>query len=124
MISGIKIYNGEGKLQKEISAKKATKLYNDTNKEAWNLSSTERKRWNGMVMTEPSPYQKKGLRPWIKRSYKKQKAKYKIKCRVCDQEVLMSSKNAKTCSKKCVNKHHHEQQRLRKLVGKEQLAHD
>ena len=37
MISGIKIYDGNGNLKEEIPADKAAKLYNDQNKEAWDL---------------------------------------------------------------------------------------
>jgi len=111
MISHIKIYNGNGELQKEISKEEAKKLYNDNNKDAWDLSPTERKRWHSLTAEDTIPYERKGIRPWIKRTYKKQIPKHKIKCEICKKTVIMVSPRAKTCSRSCFNKRHHKNRR-------------
>tara|TARA_Y100001936_G_scaffold100477_1_gene98804 strand:+ start:13381 stop:13749 length:369 start_codon:yes stop_codon:yes gene_type:complete len=100
MISGIRIYSPDGVLKEEIPKEKALELYNETNKEDWYLSPTERKHWDNMITKESKPYEKKGLRPWIKRTHKITK-KYNIKCIVCHKEVVKSNKCAKYCGHQC-----------------------
>ena len=100
MISGIKIYRSDGTLKEEISEEKARELYNETNKENWSLTPTERRHWNNMLTKEPKDTSPKGLQPWIKRTHKVKK-RYKIKCSVCNTEVVKSSIDAKYCGKQC-----------------------
>ena len=102
MISGIKIYDGNGNLKEEIPADKAAKLYNDQNKEAWDLSPTERKRWNSLVTEDAIPYERKGIRPWIKRTHKITK-RFKLNCVVCDKEMVKASPRALVCNETCRN---------------------
>jgi hypothetical protein len=103
MINGIKIYNKDGVLKKEISSKKARKIYNEANKAVWDLSPSQRKIWDAFKTEaeEGRPYEKTGLRVWIKKKYTKRKAKYKIKCLICKKEAMMMSANARYCSKTC-----------------------
>ena len=56
MISGIKIYKGDGTLKQEINQAEARELYNETNKSAWELSPTERRHWDNMTVKENQPY--------------------------------------------------------------------
>ena len=58
MISGIRIYDGNGVLKEEISSEKALHLYNETNKTSWALSPTEKKTWIGFKRTEGKAYKK------------------------------------------------------------------
>ena len=58
MISGIRIYDGNGVLKEEISSEKALHLYNETNKTSWALSPTEKKTWVGFKRTEGKTYKK------------------------------------------------------------------
>ena len=101
MISGIKIYDGNGTLKEEISPEKANEIYNEHNKENWCLSPTERQWWSGFKLEDPNPYVKKGLRPWIKRKYKKQLPTYTINCVICNKEVIKASQDAKYCGSYC-----------------------
>jgi len=108
MISGIKIYNGNGTLKQEISKEKAKQLYNDNNRDAWDLSPTERKRWNSLITEDPTPYissgngNRNGIKPWIKRNHKWNK-QYKLKCVICEKEIIRANSQAKTCSNECKN---------------------
>ena len=100
MISGIKIYKSDGTLKKELSDKEALNLYNETNKENWYLTPTERRNLNNMLTKEPKDTSPKGLQPWIKRTHKVKK-KYTINCSVCNKEVVKASIDAKYCGKQC-----------------------
>ena len=102
MISGIKIYKPDGTLKEEITKETAIKLYDERNKTNWKLSASEEQWWKRFKMQEDTgPYQKKGLQPWIKRTYTKRKAIYKIVCKICNKEADMRSVNAKFCGNKC-----------------------
>jgi len=103
MIHGVKIYKGDGTLKEEISSEKARELYNDRNRIDWELSDSERLRWDRQKFIEnpKEPYQTKGLQPGINRNYKKHKATYKIVCKICKTEKLMANQNAKFCSSEC-----------------------
>jgi hypothetical protein len=103
MINGIKIYNKDGVLKEEISSKKAREIYNETNRAVWDLSPSQRRVWNAFKAEadEGKPYEKTGLRVWIKKKYKKRSAKYKIKCNICKEEAMMMSPGARYCSQKC-----------------------
>ena len=103
MISGIKVYRPDGSLKKEICKTKALKLYDEQNKSNWCLSKAEQKWWKGFKEedTFPKDNSKQGLKPWIKRSYKKRDPIYKIKCQICDKEKMMQSADAKFCSPYC-----------------------
>ena len=103
MISRIKIYLPDGTLKEEISKEKALELYNETNKENWYLSPTERRHWNNMLTKEPKDTSPKGLQVWIKRTHKVNK-KHTIKCIVCNKEVVKSSIATKYCGIKCKSK--------------------
>ena len=102
MISGIKIYTPDGDLKEEISKETAVKLYNQQNTTNWKLSKAEQQWWDRFkVKEELGDYQKKGLQPWIKRTYKKRKAIYKIVCQICHIKATMMSATAKFCGNKC-----------------------
>ena len=58
MISGIRIYDGNGVLKEEISKEKALHLYDEANKTSWALSPTEKKTWVGFKRTEGKTYKK------------------------------------------------------------------
>ena len=110
MISGIKIYKGDGTLKQEINQAEARELYNETNKSAWELSPTERRHWDNMTVKETQPYEYKGLRPWIKRSYKWNK-QYKLKCIMCKKEMIKANSKALICSTTCKNAHLREERK-------------
>ena len=59
MISGIKIYDGNGILKEEISQKRALNLFNEYNKKEWSLSSSQRKTWEGFKTKKGIPKYKK-----------------------------------------------------------------
>jgi len=61
MISGIKIYDGNGILKEEISSKKAVDLFNENNKKEWSLSSTQRKTWEGFKSKNDKSYKYKKI---------------------------------------------------------------
>jgi len=103
MINAIKIYDGNGELKKEITAEKAREIYNETNKEDWCLSPSERIKWNGFKLDDtekPGRYERKGLQPWIKRKHKVNK-QYEITCSVCNKKTTKASMDAKYCGKQC-----------------------
>ena len=103
MISGIKIYLPDGTLKEEISKEKALDLYNETNKENWCLSSTERVHWNRLKVDDiekPGRYERKGLQPWIKRNHKVNK-QHEITCKICNEKTMKASVDAKYCGKQC-----------------------
>ena len=102
MISGIKIYKPDGTLKQEITKETAVQLYDEQNKTNWKLSKSEQQWWKRFKIQEDiGPYQKKGLQPWIKRTYTKRKAQYKIICKICNNQATMMSINAKFCGQKC-----------------------
>ena len=102
MISGIKIYKPDGTLKQEITKETAVQLYDEQNKTNWKLSKSEQQWWKRFKIQEDiGPYQKKGLQPWIKRTYTKRKAVYKIICKICNNQATMMSINAKFCGQKC-----------------------
>jgi len=103
VILGIKIYRGDGTLKKEISNEEALNLYNETNKEDWCLSPSERIKWNGFKLDDkekPGRYERKGLQPWIKRTHTVHK-QYEINCIVCNEKTIKASIDAKYCGKQC-----------------------
>tara|TARA_Y100001949_G_C15876932_1_gene282017 strand:+ start:461 stop:676 length:216 start_codon:yes stop_codon:yes gene_type:complete len=61
MISGIRIYDKNGILKKEISSKKAVDLFNENNKKEWSLSSTQRKTWEGFKSKNNGSYKYKKI---------------------------------------------------------------
>ncbi|MDG1315632.1 MAG: hypothetical protein P8P29_08940 [Flavobacteriaceae bacterium] len=101
MISSIRIYDGDGVLKEEISPEKAKEIYNENNKENWCLSPTERQWWSGFKLEDPNPYIKKGLQPWKKRKYKKQRQVYETTCIICKKKTMKASKEAKYCGEYC-----------------------
>lgn len=101
MISSIRIYDGDGVLKEEISPEKAKEIYNENNKENWCLSPTERQWWSGFKLEDPNPYIKKGIQPWIKRTYKKRLPEYKSTCIICGKETMKVSQDAKYCGTYC-----------------------
>ena len=54
MISGIKIYDSNGILKKEISKQEAIALYDEKNEKNWSLSPSERKNFMGDLFSGPS----------------------------------------------------------------------
>ena len=61
MISGIRIYDRNGVLKKEISQEKALNLFNEYNKKEWSLSSTQRKTWDGFKSKNDKSYKYKKI---------------------------------------------------------------
>ena len=59
MISGIKIYDGNGILKEELSEKEALNLFNENNKKEWSLSSSQRKTWEGFKSKNDKSYKYK-----------------------------------------------------------------
>ena len=59
MITGIKIYDGNGILKEEISSEKAVDLFNENNKADWSLSPSQRKTWDGFKTKKGIPKYKK-----------------------------------------------------------------
>lgn len=100
MISGIKIYDGNGVLKTEISPEKAKKIYNQNNRSNWCLSPTERQWWKGLKLDDPLP-KKQHTPRWLSKKYKKQIPTYQIKCVICKTEVMKASKEAKYCGANC-----------------------
>ena len=61
MISGIRIYDRNGVLKKEISQEKALNLFNEYNKKEWSLSSSQRKTWEGFKTKNDKSYKYKKI---------------------------------------------------------------
>lgn len=101
MINEIKIYDGEGVLKEKINSEKAKELYNENNRENWDLSPSQRRVWNAFKVDNPNPYIKKGLQPWIKRNYKKRLPEHKSICIICGKETMKVSQDAKYCGASC-----------------------
>ena len=59
MISGIKIYDGNGILKEELSEEEALVLFNENNKKEWSLSSSQRKTWEGFKSKNDKSYKYK-----------------------------------------------------------------
>ena len=61
MISGIKIYDGNGILKEELSKEEALNLFNENNKKEWSLSSSQRKTWEGFKIKNDKSYKYKRI---------------------------------------------------------------
>ena len=59
MITGIKIYDGNGILKEELSEEEALNLFNENNKKEWSLSSSQRKTWDGFKTKNDKSYKYK-----------------------------------------------------------------
>ena len=109
MISGIKIYNPNGKLKEEISQAKAQKLYDNNNKENWSLSPAEKRWWKTFSSREAIEQSGKGNgRGGIGiryKPYKKRTAKYKCICIICSAVTMKMSPSGKFCGDKCRGVH-------------------
>ncbi len=96
-IGCIKIYDGEGNLKEEISAKQATKLHEKN----YVISKTARLRIKHFLLEEEEDTYK----PYVHgRKSVFRDAKYEVTCALCNKKVMRRSEEAVYCGQKCRQK--------------------